>query len=32
MDPLNLVVADQIKKEIPDFKAGDDVAVHLTRL
>jgi large subunit ribosomal protein L19 len=29
MDPLNLVVADQIKKEIPDFKAGDDVAVHL---
>jgi large subunit ribosomal protein L19 len=29
MDPLVLVVADQIKKEIPDFKAGDDVAVHL---
>jgi large subunit ribosomal protein L19 len=29
MDPLDLVVADSIKKEIPDFKAGDDVAVHL---
>ncbi len=29
MDPLDLVVADQVKKEIPDFNAGDDVAVHL---
>lgn len=29
MDPLESVVADQIKKEMPDFKAGDDVAVHL---
>ena len=29
MDPLDLVTADQVKKEIADFKAGDDVAVHL---
>jgi large subunit ribosomal protein L19 len=28
MDPLDLVVTDQVKKDIPDFKAGDDVAVH----
>jgi large subunit ribosomal protein L19 len=28
MDPLNMVVADQTKTDIPDFSPGDDVAVH----
>lgn len=28
MDPLKVAVADQIKTEIPDFSAGDDVEVH----
>lgn len=28
MDPLKMVVADQMKTEIPDFSAGDDVEVH----
>jgi large subunit ribosomal protein L19 len=28
MDPLKTIVAEQLKKEIPDFKSGDDVAVH----
>jgi large subunit ribosomal protein L19 len=28
MDPLESVVTDQVQKEIPDFKAGDDIAVH----
>jgi len=28
MDPLNTIAADQLKTEIPDFRPGDDVAVH----
>jgi len=28
MDPLRTVVADQLKTEMPEFEAGDDVAVH----
>jgi large subunit ribosomal protein L19 len=28
MDPLKTIVADQLKEEIPEFKSGDDVAVH----
>ncbi len=28
MDPLNMVVADQLKTELPEFVAGDDLAVH----
>ncbi|RKY81628.1 50S ribosomal protein L19 [candidate division KSB1 bacterium] len=28
MDPLDMVTADQLKTEIPEFEAGDDVAVH----
>ena len=28
MDPLGMVTADQLKTEIPEFEAGDDVAVH----
>lgn len=28
MDPLNTVGAEQLKTEVPEFSAGDDVAVH----
>lgn len=28
MDPLDTVVAEQLKSDIPDFEAGDEVAVH----
>ena len=28
MDPLGTVVADQLKTEIPEFEAGDDLAIH----
>ena len=28
MDPITLVTAEQLKTEIPVFKAGDDLAVH----
>jgi large subunit ribosomal protein L19 len=28
MDPITLVTAEQLKTEIPAFKAGDDLAVH----
>ena len=28
MDVLNDVIADQLKTDIPEFGAGDDVAVH----
>ncbi|HHS12254.1 MAG TPA: 50S ribosomal protein L19 [bacterium] len=28
MDPLKVAIADQMKAEIPDFSAGDDVEVH----
>lgn len=28
MDPLNMVVAEQLKTELPEFVAGDDLAVH----
>jgi len=28
MDPLDMVTADQITADIPEFQAGDDVAVH----
>ena len=28
MDILNVVTADQLKADIPDFKAGDTIAVH----
>ena len=29
MDPLNMVVADQLKTDIPEFGPGDDVDVHI---
>lgn len=29
MDPLNVVVADQVKTDIPEFGPGDDVDVHI---
>ncbi len=28
MDPLYMATTDQLKKEIPEFGPGDDVAVH----
>ena len=28
MDPLDTVVAEQLKSDIPHFEAGDEVAVH----
>ena len=28
MDPLDMVVTDQLKTDIPEFGPGDDVAVH----
>lgn len=28
MDPLNVVLNDQLKTEIPDFGPGDDVDIH----
>jgi len=28
MDPLDMVTADQLKTDIPEFEAGDNVAVH----
>lgn len=28
MDPLEMVAAEQLKTEIPEFGPGDDVAVH----
>jgi len=28
MDPLDMVVAEQLKTDIPEFQAGDEVAVH----
>jgi large subunit ribosomal protein L19 len=28
MDPITLVTAEQLKTDVPPFKAGDDVAVH----
>ncbi len=28
MDPLDTVTAEQLKSDIPDFEAGDEVAVH----
>ncbi|MCK5149020.1 50S ribosomal protein L19 [bacterium] len=30
MNPVDMVVADQLKTEIPDFIAGDNVTVHYT--
>ncbi len=28
MDPLDTVATEQLKTDIPDFQAGDEVAVH----
>lgn len=28
MDPVNMVIAEQLKADIPEFGPGDDVAVH----
>ncbi len=28
MDPLKTVGAEQMKADLPDFRAGDDIAVH----
>jgi len=28
MDPLDMVVAEQLKTDLPEFEPGDDVAVH----
>jgi large subunit ribosomal protein L19 len=28
MDPITLVTAEQLKTDVPPFKAGDDLAVH----
>jgi len=28
MDPVNMVIAEQLKTDIPEFGPGDDVAVH----
>jgi large subunit ribosomal protein L19 len=28
MDPLKTITAEQMKADLPDFRAGDDVAVH----
>ena len=28
MDPMNIVVAEQLNTDIPEFRPGDDVAVH----
>jgi len=29
MDPLNMVIADQLKTDIPEFGPGDEVDVHI---
>ncbi len=28
MDPLDMVAAEQLKTDIPEFQSGDEVAVH----